>query len=355
MVLRTSGRPTALWTVPVADLGGVARHVLDTVRAGIPGWRLVLLCPPGPLAEHALAAGGAVLTAPFGPAHGLAPSVRSLRRIVDRLRPRVVHAHLSYADVVAALAVPRGPALVTTEHGIASDDLVYHGSRSRSALMARVHAARLRRCAAVVAVSEATRRAVEDKWHPRIPVRVIRNGVDSLPSAPEPRAGLHILSLARLAPEKRIADLVRAFQLVARDHADAALTVAGSGPLEGDLRALTAQLGLADRVAFPGYVDVGVALATADVVALLSVWENSPYAVLDALVHGAGVVAAPVGGLPEMLPGRCLVPPDSPEEVAAALVEQGSDLGARPTLPAGWPSVPDMTTSIAEVYAEVAS
>ena len=37
----------ALWCVPVADLGGVARHVLDAARVGIPGWRLVVLCPEG--------------------------------------------------------------------------------------------------------------------------------------------------------------------------------------------------------------------------------------------------------------------------------------------------------------------
>ncbi|MDN5821316.1 MAG: glycosyltransferase family 1 protein, partial [Brachybacterium sp.] len=36
-----------LWCVPVADLGGVARHVLDALRHGITGWRIVVLCPEG--------------------------------------------------------------------------------------------------------------------------------------------------------------------------------------------------------------------------------------------------------------------------------------------------------------------
>ena len=49
MTVETAGSRDriALWCVPVADLGGVARHALDAARAGNPGWRLVVLCPEG--------------------------------------------------------------------------------------------------------------------------------------------------------------------------------------------------------------------------------------------------------------------------------------------------------------------
>ena len=43
---------TALWVVPVSDLAGVARHVLDVAGAGLPGWRLTVLAPPGPLPDR---------------------------------------------------------------------------------------------------------------------------------------------------------------------------------------------------------------------------------------------------------------------------------------------------------------
>ena len=350
-VVLTAGVPTAVWAIPVSALGGVARHVLDTVRAGIPGWRLVVLCPPGPLVDEVRSAGGAVTAVPFGPDHGFVTSARSLRGTVDRLRPAVVHSHLSYADIVSAAATPRSVALVTTEHGIAADDSVYHGSAAKSALMARVHRTRLRRFDAVVAVSEATRRAMAAKWHPRQEVRVILNGVDPLPEPPAPRPGLRILSLARLSPEKRFADLVAAFALVARDHDEATLTLAGVGELEADLLRQVRALGLDDRVTLPGYVDAAGALAKADVLAMLSVWENCPYAVLDGLVHGTGVVAAAVGGMPEMLPEHCLVDPADHAATAALLVEQGRATDARPKIPAGWPTVADMAASIGEVYA----
>lgn len=345
-----NGRPTALWVVPVSQLGGVARHVLDVVRAGLPGWRLVVLSPPGPLVDAVRAAGGAVTTAPFGPDHGLPSSILALRRVVDQVRPDVVHSHLSYADVINA-ATPHGAARVTTEHGIAPDDRVYHGSGPTSAVMARVHEARLRRFDAVIAVSEATRRAMVAKWRPRQEVRVVVNGVDPLPDPPEPAPGLRILSLARLAPEKRLPDLVDAFALVARSQPRATLTLAGTGPLEAELRGRVSRLGLDDRVSLPGYVDAGTALASADVLAMLSLWENCPYAVLDGLVHGTGVVATPVGGIPEMLPDHCLVDARDHRAVADLLVEQGEQVGARPKVPAGWPTVAEMAAAIAEVYA----
>ena len=354
MVLTPSaGPPTALWAIPVSDLAGVARHALDVARTGVPGWRLVFLVPPGDLPRELRAAGAAVLEEPFGPDHGLRPSVAALRRTVRTLQPRLVHTHLSYADVVAAVAVGRGgPALVTTEHGIARDDLVYHRSAARSRAMAAVHSARLRRYDAVVAVSEATAAAVREKWRPARSVTVVPNGVDRA-AHPARRPGLRVLSLARLAPEKRLGALLDAFAVLARTHPDATLTLAGRGPEQGALRRRVDRLGLGDRVLLPGHLDPQQAMAEHDVLAMLSVWENCSYALLDAAAAGLGVVASGVGGNPEILPDRCLVDADDPASVATALERQGRDLTARPALDC-WPSVDDMCARLAEVYAGAA-
>lgn len=341
--------PTALWVIPVSDLAGVARHALDVARAEVPGWRLVFLTPPGDLPGELRAAGAAVLEEPFGPDHGFRPSVAALHHTIRTLRPRLVHSHLSYADVVAAAAVGlRGPALVTTEHGIARDDLVYHRSAAKSRLMATVHGVRLRRYDAVVAVSEATAAAMRDKWRPGRPVTVVPNGVDRGPVI-ERRPGLRVLSLARLAPEKRLDWLLEAFAVLARTHPDATLTLAGRGPEQDSLRRQVDRLGLAERVTMPGHVDPVAAMAEHDVLAMLSVWENCSYALLDAAAAGLGVVASRVGGNPEVLPDRCLVDADDAVSVATVLARQGRDLLARPTLD-DWPTVADMCTRLARVY-----
>lgn len=345
--------PAALWVVPVSELAGVARHVLDVARNGLPGWRLSFLAPPGALPQRLRELGASVTEAPFGPDHGLRASVATLRDVVRRERPAVVHSHLSYADIVTALAVGRGPRLVTTEHGIARDDVVYHRSSGKARAMALAHTVRLRRFDAAIAVSQATAGAMREKWHPRVPITVVHNGVDPVASlASRPTTGLRVLSLARLSPEKRLPALVDGFAELLRTHPAARLTLAGTGPEEATLRAQVERLGLHDAVAMPGFVDPDAAMAEHDVLAMLSIWENCSYALLDAAGRGMGVVASDVGANPEILPASSLVRAEDPAAVAAALARQGLDLGARPGLE-DWPTVAEMCERIATTYAAV--
>lgn len=332
-----SAEPIALWVIPVADLGGVARHVLDAARQGVPGWRVVVLCPEGALAERLRAQGNAVTTGALGPDAGVAASVRTLRGTVRALRPAIVHSHLAYADVVVAVTpVPRGIRRFTTEHGIAGDDAVYHGSALKSRVMSAVHHVRLRRFDGVIAVSDTTRRAMIDKWRPRQEIVVIRNGVDVPDGVVRHATGvrdraqpLRILSLSRLSAEKRIDVLIEAFAIVVAERPDAHLTIAGSGPLEAELRAQVARLGLVDAVTFAGFVDPEGAMASADVIAQLSVWENCSYTLLDAVARGVRVVASDVGGNGEIVPADALVPePIDPAVVAEKLLEGGEAASA---------------------------
>ena len=316
---------TALWVVPVADLGGVARHVIDVVRHGIPGWEVAVLCPEGPLAQRIRRADACVVTGAFGPAAGALTSLRSLWRSVRDVRPALVHSHLAYADIlVAATPLPRATLRVTTEHGIAGDVGQYHRSRFEAQLMARVHRVRLRRFDGAIAVSEATRAAMVDVWGARRPIEVIRNGVDAPAGGGREvatdQAGPRVLSLARLAPEKRIDALIGAFALVRRARPGATLTVAGIGPLEQRLRQQTVAVGVGDAVRFCGFVDPDLAMREADVLAQLSVWENCSYSILDAAARGLGVVASDVGGNPEIVAPTSLVDADDPRGVAEAII-----------------------------------
>lgn len=346
---------TALWVVPVSELAGVARHVLDVARSGIPSWRLVHLLPEGPLAEELKDLGAAVLTGPVGPRAGALTAARAVRHTATRLRPQVVHSHLSYADVVTAAATAGlSCRLVTTEHGIADDDLVYHRTRARARLKAGMHTARLRRVDAAIAVSDATAEAMRRKWHPPggMSITLLHNGIDAAQRGPRD-PGLRVLSLARLAPEKGLLHLIRAFTTLHDRHPQARLTLAGAGPLEASLRREIDTLGLGDVVELPGHQDPLEMLRTHDVLAQLSVWENCSYSILDAVAHGLGVVATAVGGNPEILPERCLVDARDEAQVADALLRQGSETAGRPLLPEGWPTVSAMCAGIGEVYGTV--
>ncbi|GGH62980.1 hypothetical protein GCM10007359_13790 [Rothia aerolata] len=268
-----------------------------------------------------------MLEANFGTQAGFAASCKTLNRAIDELQPAIVHTHLAYADVVGAavLTLRKGrrltrrttplPRLFTSEHGIAGNDAVYHGSTWRSRLMETVHRVRLWATDGKIAVSRSTAEQMRRKWGAR-GVAVVYNGLDvaatasaveaaRVPAAPD---SLRILSLSRLAPEKGLDVLIDAFALVRQQAPGATLEIAGSGELKEDLADQATSLGLGESVTFPGFVDPIEAMGRADVLVQLSVWENCSYTLLDAKAAGLAVVATAVGGNPEILSEEELVP-----------------------------------------------
>ncbi|APF40463.1 glycosyltransferase [Neomicrococcus aestuarii] len=356
--MSTDARPIALWVVPVADLGGVARHVLDVFNLGMKDYRLVLFCPEGLLAERVRAMGGAVIAADFGPDFGYVKSLRSLDATIRALKPAIVHSHLAYADFIAAAVAARYPRvrLVSTEHGIAGDDSVYHGNQFNSFVKAKLHSVRLTRFNALAAVSEATKTAMEKKWSPRTPIQVIRNGVNRTnsmdPSGKDSTelASPRVLSLSRLAPEKRLDHLLRSFQIILQKEPNATLTVAGTGPLEAELKSLAESLGIKEKVSFPGFVDAQEAIENHDVLVQLSVWENCSYTLLDALAADIRVIATPVGGNPEIVPTEALVAAEDHHRIADLVVAHSENPSNGTHLPESWPTIQEMVSEIEELY-----
>lgn len=105
-----------------------------------------------------------------------------------------------------------------------------------------------------------------------------------------PAGPLHLLAVGRLAPQKNLPLLLRAFAHMARP-ADR-LTLAGEGPERARLEALARQLGIAGQLHLPGHCDaLDPLLAQANLFALSSDYEGVPSAVVEALAAGLPVVA----------------------------------------------------------------
>lgn len=370
-----SSLPIALHCVPVPEFGGVARHISDLAEAGLPGYRLVILCPAGTLSARLKELGADVREADFGTGAGVAASLRTLDTLIDDLKPAIVHSHLAYADVVAAATVNlrkarklvrRGtyiPTLFTTEHGIAGDDAVYHGSSWRSRLMETVHRVRLWGTDGKIAVSQSTADQMKRKWGAR-GVEVVYNGIDvaetfDAVAAHRVEAGegaLRVLSLSRLAPEKGLDVLVEAFARVHEQAPGATLEIAGAGELRDSLTRQAAELGLEESVTFPGFVNPVEAMGRADVLVQLSVWENCSYTLLDAKAARLAVVATAVGGNPEILDGSELVPSlkQMNQQVAVTAVAQKIMQSAdAPQEPLAWTSTADMGQQLVNLYKEI--
>lgn len=141
-----------------------------------------------------------------------------------------------------------------------------------------------------------------------------------------PESGPLLLALGRLHPNKAFDVLLKALVQVP----DAVLCIAGVGSLEGDLRRLAEELGLQDRVVFPGWQDnVAPFFAAADIYVCPSRVEPLGNVVIEAWAQGVPVVAAAAKG-PEALidDGRTglLVPVDDPDALAAAVRRCVDDL-----------------------------
>ena len=111
-----------------------------------------------------------------------------------------------------------------------------------------------------------------------------------------------LLSASRLAVEKRILDLVEMLRGLTGN--DSVLVFAGSGPLEGELRAAAEAAGLGRRVRFAGQLGLGGladAFAAADVVVSASRSETQGLALCEAAAAGRIVVAPDRGGYAEVL------------------------------------------------------
>ncbi len=360
--------------------GGVARVVTELVRAQCAaGFDVTVACPGSGSLRHVLRELGAGVRhwpATRAPGPSLPGEVRRLARVVEEVRPDVLHAHSAKAGLAARLAVRGRIPTVFQPHAWSFEAV--GGVTAVVALVWERWGARW--AARVVCVSEAEREkgvrvGVRAHW------RVIPNGIDPerfhpheplptslhgppttplheplpappheppttplhgpLPAPPHgpPTTPLHeplpappheplpalgpatplVVCVGRLCRQKGQDVLLEAWPSVARRVPGARLVLVGDGPEELRLRSRAPE-----GVLFAGAVADAVPwYQAADVVVLPSRWEGMALAPLEAMACGRPVVVTDVAGARESLPpghrAHCLVPAGWPGPLADAL------------------------------------
>lgn len=309
------------------DCGGLERFAIDlatqTQRMGHEA-QICCLEHSGELAPAAVAAGVEVDELRRGPGFDF----RLVWRLAQKLRAAkvdVIHTHnkapLIYGSLAHWLARTRGN--VHTRHG--REDTATH--RMIWALTDQV-----------VTISEDTRQQVVDS-NPVDPakVSVINNGIPvanfdraqrehqqpiGLPELGP--AGKRIGIVARLAPEKDHATLLRAFAQVNLQLPSVQLVVVGDGPLNESLNQLAKDLGIASSVYFAGFqTNVDQWLSCLDVFVLSSVTEGMSLTLLEAMAASVPIVATDVGGNAEVVQHEktgFIVPAEDHEALARNLI-----------------------------------
>jgi glycosyltransferase involved in cell wall biosynthesis len=253
-------------------------------------------------------------------------------RMLRRVRPDVVHAHelLSPATTaVLAKQLLRLPIAVKLLRGGVLGDIA---AVRRKPFAERRLTAYRREVDAFITISreidaELAEAGVDARRRAYIP-----NGIDVerfAPALPPEKVALRdalglpdvpvVLFAGRLAPEKRVDQLIGIWDAVRDRHGDALLVILGTGP-----EATTLQRAAGAGVRFVGLVDdVERYLRAADVFVLPSVAEGLSGALLEAMASGLPVIATSVGGATDLIcheHNGWLLPPDDPPMLLEALL-----------------------------------
>jgi glycogen(starch) synthase len=259
--------------------------------------------------------------------------------VVRRVRPDLVHVHqgedVAALPLGAAIAARAGVPLVVTLHCSVTHTMRASGvgerlTRSGGRL---AETAVLPRADAVITLTTTMARQLAGRVAADR-IAVVPSGVDvgairrprpdPVPDVRRPR----LLYVGRLAPQKSVATLLDAFELL---RTPAQLIIVGTGPDEPSLRRRAAASTRAADIRFVGHVphrDVPAYLQHADVLVLPSRYEELGSVLLEAAAAGLPAVASRVGGIPDaVIDGETglLAAPGDPAAFADAIERLSTD------------------------------
>lgn len=137
------------------------------------------------------------------------------------------------------------------------------------------------------------------------PVAVVRSGVDVeefFPAVARHGERLKVGYVGRMSDEKNPIGFVDLVERLGRLNASLDFDMFGSGPDAALVKERVAKSELSDRLKYHGFVEhVRDALHQLDVLILPSKFDGRPVLVMEANACGIPVVAAPVGGIPELV------------------------------------------------------
>ena len=240
--------------------------------------------------------------------------LRALRNIVLRHNINLIHGHDYKSDLFAAMLRwwmgRQHFALVSTAHAWVMLGL-------RGELYRRLDLALMRRFDHLIAVSHATKTEMVAAGIPPELISVIHNAIDTDTWSPQhataafrEELGLDPASpvigyVGRIMPEKDLETWLRAAARVAQQYPEAQCVLVGEGRdgvTLGQLQRLSTELGITERVHFPGYhAHLLPVYGSFDLFALSSRREGLPNSILEAMAVGLPVVTTDVAGTSELV------------------------------------------------------
>ena len=265
--------------------------------------------------------------------------VRTLLAVLSEARAPLLHIYFGHIAVhlLPLIRAWKNPSIVSF-HG--ADVMVDMNKPAyRKATLQMLNAVTL-----VLVRSESLRRAVVDLGCDTKKIEIQRAGIplDEFPfrdrAVPE-NGQWRFVQAGRLIEKKGLPVTLRAFSTFLKQHPNAALTIAGEGPLLPELQRFARELGVADRVSFTGFISQE---QLREIYYRSHIFlhpsqtgrdgnqEGIPNSMLEAMATGLPVFATEHGGIPEAIENGVsgvLVPERDDEALARALLSAAQDPG----------------------------
>jgi len=335
-------RPLRILHAVRAPVGGIIRHILDLADGQAErGHEVGILADSltgGERADAALKAIapkmklGIYRLAIHREPHPADP-VTAMRflQLARMLRLDVLHGHGAKAGAFVRLnGASNNTIRIYTPHG---GSLHYRPDTLKGAFYARLERALMNRTDLFLFESVFARDTYERVvGKPAGLVRCVFNGVGAAEFDPIPPAE-DATDLVYVGEFRHIKGADLLIEAVARLRANGrpvTLTLAGDGEETANLKALVARLKLGDAVRFIGHVKARFGFSKGRLLVMPSRGDSMPYVVIEAAAAGVPLLAANVGGIPEIFGpfSEALFAPDNAgvmaEAIAAALDDPGS-------------------------------
>ena len=259
-------------------------------------------------------------------------SVGAFYKLFKHEKPQIVHTHASLSARIAARMAGVG-AIIHTKHCLDSP---------RAGLKKAVAASINKQLSnKIIAVSMAVEQNLLEAGISRDKIQVVYGGVEEIKKLPleeinKLRAcyGIDEKDLvfgvvARLAEVKGHKVLIQAAAKVLKERKDIKFVIAGTGPLEGQLRKMVLDLKIEDKVIFTGFVkDIEKIYNVIDVNMITSSSEALCLSLIEGMSLGKPMIGTSVGGVPEVVIQNqtgLLVPVGEIDSLASAILEMAEN------------------------------
>ena len=262
--------------------------------------------------------------------------VRAVRSVFVQEHPEAVISFLDTANVLALAAAfgAKTPVIIAER----TDPRIHPLGRSWKTLRRILYPRAARLVVQTKSVAEWACGVAARSRVVVIPNPVIRpaSRVEHLPSG----GLLRIVGMGRMDQYKGFDVLIHAVKFAANHGVSLLLSIYGNGPERSRLEKLAADLGMSDKVTFPGRTkDPSAALAAADIFVLSSRYEGFPNVLLEAMAVGTAVIAfdcpSGPGEIIENGVSGLLVPNGDVEGLSKAIVRVATDAPLRSALAGG--------------------